>query len=342
MRSQGIIEKNSVSENTADPIRTMIEAKVILAPMAGITDPPFRMMARRYGCKFAFTEMIDVNGIFYKNLKTLRLLESAPEDSPLGVQIVGEDEKTVVHAGKICQEKGFPVLDLNAACPVHKVTRAGKGSALLKDTAKLAKLVRGLVKNLTIPVTVKMRSGWDKNTRNYLEAAKAVAGEGASAIFVHSRTQEEMYKGKPDHEVAREIKNAVTIPVFASGNIFTPEDVDRVLELTGCDAVLIARGALGKPWIFEDMYAHFSGKEVQGEASLEKIKKAMIEHFDLSARLDCSRWAFARMYKHVSWYLKRFKKLEVVMKEYRTVKNIEALKAFVNRLSVDERNHINI
>ncbi len=244
----------SEMEEKHEPIAEMIRARVVLAPMSGVADIPFRLMARKFGCRFAFTEMVDVNGIINRNRKTLQLLEGVPGDSPLGVQVVGQDEDKILRAAEECQSKGFAVLDINAGCPARKITKAGKGSALLKEPRKLGRIVRKLTGALSIPVTVKIRSGWDERNRNYLEVAKLVEAEGASAICVHSRTSDQQYRGKADHEVTRAVKEAVNIPVFASGNIFTGRDVGDVIERTGCDAVFVARGSLVRPWLFSEIY----------------------------------------------------------------------------------------
>lgn len=324
------------------PIDLMIEAKAVLAPMSGITDIPFRLMARKFGCRFAFTEMVDVNGIAYNNRKTLKYLSRVLGDEPLGVQIVGESSERLLFAAKMCEEKGFEVLDINAGCPARKVTKGGKGAALLKDIPKLAAIVGKIVKNLTIPVTVKIRSGWDEGSLNYMEAAKAVEAEGASAICIHTRTQREMYKGKADHTITAHLKSKIKIPVFASGNIFKPEDVKKILDDTGCDGVFIARGALGKPWIFRGIEAIFGGKDIFTPPGFDEIKRIMLEHFTLSIEHQGDVLARKKMYKHVTWYLKRFKNLNEIMRVYQKVEDLDSFKGFLDILKVDEKNHLKL
>jgi len=323
-----------------DPVDEMIRARAILAPMSGVTDIPFRMMARKFGCAFAFTEMIDVNGIVYGSRKSFRLMDRSPGDSPLGIQIVGEDADKLLYVGKMCEEKGFRILDINAGCPARKVVKGGKGSALLKDIVKLAGIVRKLAGTLKIPVTVKIRSGWDENNLNYMEAAKAVASEGAAAICVHPRTKEQMYKGRADHEIIREIKEVVNIPVFASGNIFTASDAANVLRTTGCDAVFVARGALGKPWLFREINSLLSGGTPPEAPGFNAIKEAVIEHFSLCLSFYDIGITRKRMYKHLAWYLKRFKNLNEVMEEYRKVGDLGSFRGFMARLSLDEKNRL--
>lgn len=327
-----------------DPIDEMVRARAVLAPMSGITDIPFRMMARKFGCRFAFTEMIDVNGIVYSNRKSFKLMDRACGDDPIGVQIVGADENKLLYVAQVCEEKGFDVLDINAGCPARKVVKSGKGSALLKDPVKIARIIRMIVSKLKIPVTVKIRSGWDEDSLNYLEVAKAAASEGASSICIHSRTREQMYKGKVRHDIAGAVKKAMDIPVFASGNIFTAQDAFDVYKDTGCDGVYIARGALGRPWIFSEINNMFfsdgSGDVSFGGPLFVDIKKIMIDHFSICREYYEGKWLVSRMYKHVAWYLKGLKNLNEVMKEYRTVSDLASFIDFTDRLSLDERNHL--
>ena len=327
-------------EKQGNSIDKMLAARVIMAPMSGITDIPFRMMARRHGCRFAFTEMVDACGIAYGNIRTMQMLERAPGDSPLGAQIVGQDMDKILHAAKICEEKGFDVLDLNAGCPARKIIKCGKGAALLADPLKLAKMIRRLVKTVSIPVTVKIRSGWDENSMNYLEVTKAIASEGAAAVCIHSRTKEQMYKGRPDHDITREVKEKTGIPVIASGHIFTPRDVTEVFRSTGCDVVAVARGALGRPWLFREIYEHIEGEEPSPGPIFNDIKKVLFEHFSLSLRFCGEQRTFPRMYKHVCWYLKGRKNLNAVMKEYGKVDSAGSFHDFLDRLGLDEGNRL--
>ncbi|MFC1570233.1 tRNA dihydrouridine synthase DusB [Candidatus Omnitrophota bacterium] len=323
-----------------NPIDTMIKAKAVLAPMSGITDIPFRLMCRKFGCKFAFTEMVDVNGIVYKNKKTLTYLDRVPKDEPLGVQIVGADADRLLFAAQLCEEKGFEVLDINAGCPARKVIKGGKGAALLKDVPKFADIVSRIVKKLTIPVTVKIRSGWSEDSLNYMEVAKAVESEGAAAICIHTRTQEQMYKGQADHGITAKLKKKIKIPVFASGNIFTAGDAKKVLEETGCDGVFVARGALGKPWIFRATEDILSGKDKFDAPGFSDIKKIMIEQFSLSVKFQGEFVARKRMYKHVTWYLKRFKNMNEIMKAYSKVEDLASFESFIGSIEMDDKNHL--
>jgi len=267
-------------------------------------------------------------------------MESYPGDEPLAVQLVGQDIEKILPVAKICEEKGFPLLDLNAGCPARKVVSCGKGSALLKEPKKLANIIGTLVKALNIPVSVKIRSGWDEDSLNYLEIAKIIEGEGAKSVCVHTRTKKQMYKGKTKHNIIREIKEEVNIPVFASGNMFTPEDVSSVIKETGCDGVFIARGALGCPWIFNKIDQMFLGEASYGEPDFKEVKDVIVEHFKMAIEFYGEFLAFKRMYKHMTWYLKRHKNLNEVMKRYREIENSKLFETFLSKLEVNERNRL--
>jgi tRNA-dihydrouridine synthase B len=333
-------QRTTSDEQRTDGIAKMLEAKLILAPMAGVTDGPFRLMARRFGCRFAYTEMIDSNAFIYHSKRTMRMLTHPAEDTPLGAQIAGEDAQRMLLLAQACEEIGFDVIDVNAGCPSKKVVKGGKGAALMKDPAKLAGIVKKLVNGVKLPVTVKMRSGWDDENMNYLEVAKAVEAEGARAICVHPRTREQMYKGKAAHDIVKEVKDAVKIPVFASGNIFSPEDVADVLARTGCDGVYVARGALGRPWIFRETYDSFEGKTGFVEPSFEDIRALMAEHMQLCLDVHGEKRAYSRMYKNICWYLKKYKNLHPIMMEYIKAKTPEAFAVFLSRLGLDEGKYL--
>ena len=323
-------------------ITKIIKAKAVLAPMAGITDIPFRIMARRNGCAFAFTEMIDSSGVIYKNRKTFKLLEKVPGDEPLGVQIAGEDKNALLDVAKVCENRGFDVLDVNAGCPVKKIVKQGKGSALLKEPLKLAGIVRSLVKELSIPVTVKIRSGWDDDSLNYIEVGKLLESEGVSAICIHPRTKDAMRKGEVNYDIIRQLKDSLNIPVFASGNIFTASGAIAVLEGTGCDAVFVARGALGQPWIFNQINSYRSGKSETEIPNFYDIKNMVLEHFKLSLQFYDEKMAIRKMYKHITWYLKKRKNLDSIMKEYRRVEDFKGFQDFFKRLHMNEKNHLEL
>jgi len=319
-----------------DPIKDIIDAKIFMSPMAGVTDMPFRAILQQQGCRFAFTEMIDVNGLFYNNKKTSKMLIRTCDTITCGAQIVGSDEDKILNAAKICEDAGYNLLELNAGCPVKKVVKDGKGSALLKNPKKLGKIVDLLVKELKIPVTVKIRSGWDEKNLNYSEVAKIIEDSGSSAICIHPRTKTQMYKGKPDHSVTKHLKESVKIPIFASGNAFNPATVKEIFEFTGCDAVAIARGTLGRPWIFQQIYAILEGSKEIPDPVFCDLKKIAKKHLLYSIECHGKEKAYHIMYKHLQWYFKNHKNRIFIMQKYREIKDMNKLQNFIDNLQIDE------
>ncbi len=256
----------------------------ILAPMAGITDLPARLIAREFACPLAFTEMVNARGLGMENVKTLELLRSSSLDRPLGVQLLGHEPDHLRRALDALHAYRYDLIDLNAACPVRKVTKKGEGAALLKDPVRLIQLVATLVEHAPVPVTVKIRSGWDASSVNAVEIARRIADAGADALCVHARTKEQAYRGKADLNIIRAVKQAVAIPVIASGDMFSGEACREAMRVTGCDAVMIARGALGNPWIFRELAAPSTGMET-GQPQIDEIVTVMQKH--LASSIEC-------------------------------------------------------
>lgn len=333
---------SSCNPQTEDnnPLAELIRVKAFMSPMSGVTDLPFRLLIQKYGCRFAFTEMIDANGLFYKNKKTFLMLNRDSDKITYGAQIAGEDEEKILAAGKVCEEHGFKLLELNAGCPVKKVVKDGKGSALLKTPKKLGSIVDRLVKELSIPVTVKIRSGWDDNNLNYLETAKILEGSGAGAICIHPRTRTQMYKGNPDHNITRAIKETVNIPVFASGNIFTVKDFSNTLNSTKCDGAAIARGALGRPWLFNEINDYLSGKQPRPEPSFKELKNIILEHVSLCMKYYEPEKIFQKMHKHMQWYLRPFKNRHPIMLKYTRIKYFDEFEIFLDNLELDNQGRL--
>ncbi|RKY36114.1 MAG: tRNA dihydrouridine synthase DusB [Candidatus Omnitrophota bacterium] len=253
--------------------------KVILAPMAGITSLPFRMLNREFGCKFAFTEMLNCRSLAYKSKKTQAMLATHPSDRPLGIQIVGRDFTYLGSAIEQLKNYEFDLLDLNAACPKRKITRKGMGAALLKEPKHLHKLLKFMVKYSPVPVSLKMRLGWD-NAMDAREIALYAQDAGVSAIFLHGRTKTQDYTGDIDYQSIAKVKSALSIPLIASGNIFYPQLAKKMFDLTGCDAVMAARGALGAPWIFEQINSFLQTAKLIAKPDIAAIIKIMLRHFN--------------------------------------------------------------
>ncbi|HEX2966935.1 MAG TPA: tRNA-dihydrouridine synthase, partial [Syntrophorhabdaceae bacterium] len=265
---------------------------VMLAPMAGISDLPFRLINRSFGAPFAFTEMIDVRAISHRDKRTRSMLLSCAEDRPLGVQLLGSDEKYILPALEVLSENTFDLLDFNAACPTPKVTRKGKGAALLKEPRKLASILKSLVDRSGMPVTVKIRTGWDIDSINACDVALRAEDAGVTAVFIHGRTRIQGYSGEVDYKNIGAVKKALRVPVIASGDNLSLPLIRKMFNETGCDGVALARGTLGNPWIFRNARELLSQdavelKPVSKHERIETIRehfKLVIDHFRESER----------------------------------------------------------
>lgn len=272
--------------------------------MSGISDLPFRLITRSFGAPLAFTEMIDVRAIHHKDKRTRHMLASTPEDRPLGVQILGNDGESVIKALDALEEWDFELLDFNAACPTPKVTRKGKGAALLKEPHILKKLLGLLVERSKVPVTVKIRAGWDHNSINAREVALIAEDAGVSGIFIHGRTKAQGYSGTVDYRIIREVKKAVKVPVIASGDNASVCAVKKMFEETGCDGVVIARGSLGNPWIFREAVRFFQDGGVCSKPDPYERSVIMKRHLDLSVQHYGERKGVGNFHKFFIWYTK--------------------------------------
>jgi nifR3 family TIM-barrel protein len=260
------------------------------------------------------------------------MLSSNEEDKPLGVQLVGENIKDIVEAAKVCEDKGFDMININAACPVPKLKRKGKGVALMNEPEKMGHLIASLTKAVKVPVVLKIRSGFDNNSLNYLEISRIAESEGASAIFIHPRTAESKYAGRLCKEHIIELKQHLKIPIFASGNVMKAYHVIEMLESTGCDGVSIARGSMGQPWIFSQSQTLLDNKPMSEKPPLDEIKQIAQDHFLMMAEIYGFNRALPRMYKHMTWYFAKHKELDPLMRSFRhTVKCEKDFVAFLGR-----------
>lgn len=282
-----------------------IQGQAILAPMAGVSDVSYRILAKEYGAAMVCTEMVSAMGIKYKNEKTQDLLYMEDGEHPVSMQIFGSDPDAIALAAKVVAEAGADIVDINMGCPVKKVVSSGDGSALMKTPDLAARVAEAAVKAVDIPVTVKMRLGWDQESRNVVEFAKRIADTGVAALAVHGRTREQFYMGQADWSYIKAVKEAVRhIPVLGNGDIFSPEDAKKMLDQTGCDAVLIGRGAHGNPWIFRRINHYLATGDILPEPTWEERLDMLERHFRLLVHYKGLDMASREIRTHAGWYIK--------------------------------------
>jgi tRNA-dihydrouridine synthase B len=307
-----------------------VTSPLVLAPMAGISDLPFRLINRAFGCGLAFTEMISASSLVHKSKNTLKMLSTTINDRPLGVQMLGGDPEIIKRALDNMSEYAFDIIDFNAACPVNKVVSKGRGAALLREPAKLQKILRVIVENARVPVTVKIRSGWDETSVNALEIARRAQDAGVRGLFIHGRTRMQGYGGKVGYTIIREVKESLEIPVIASGDALTPDLVRKLFDETGCDGVAVARGALGNPWIFRETAEYLkSGTPPSGHDVYEKAR-IMKEHLALNIAFYGEKTGVMLFRKFFVWYARGMAVKELKSRAFRAGTQDEMLQLIGN------------
>lgn len=283
-----------------------IKNQLVLAPMAGISNTSYRKIIKGMGAGLIYAEMVSTNAITYGNEKTFNLLKMSEEERPIVQQIFGSDIKTFVAAAKLIEEKMHPdIIDINMGCPVPKVAvRAQAGSALLKNPEKIGEIVKAVVKSVNVPVTVKIRSGWDEKNINAVEVAKICEKNGASAIAIHARTRSEGYSGKANWDIIKKVKESVNIPVIGNGDITSPILAKKMLDETGCDAIMIGRGALGNPWIFKQCLKYLENNAIIEEPTNKEKIDMIKEHYRLLKNDKNEHIALLEIRTHALYYLK--------------------------------------
>ena len=302
-----------------------LSAPLALAPMAGITDLPFRLICRRLGCGMTVSEMVSAKGLLYKNVKTTEMLRIDDGERPTAIQLFGSVPAELAEAARMVEASGADMIDFNMGCPVPKIVNNGEGSALMKNPQLAHDILAAMVKAVKIPVTVKFRAGWDDNNRNAVEIARAVEAAGVSAVAVHGRTRQQFYEGKAEWSIIADVKQAVKVPVFGNGDIFTVADGLRMLEQTGCDGFMIARGAQGNPWIFSQILHYFETGEHQEKPSFEEVRRMILRHARMMIEFKGEYTGIHEMRKHTAWYTAGYPHSSRLRAAVNTVESLEQL-----------------
>ena len=308
-----------------------LSSNVIMAPMAGVTDTAYRVLLKEQGAGLTCTEMVSAKGIFYKNKNNKMILQTAPDEHPVAVQLFGSDPVIMASMAERIAED-FDIIDVNMGCPVPKIVNNGEGSALMKTPELAGRILSTMVRVLSKPVTVKFRKGFDDRHVNAVEFAKMAEQSGVSAITIHGRTRSQMYAGNADWDIIRAVKEAVSIPIFGNGDIFTPEDAKRMMDETGVDGVAIARGAKGNPWLIRRSIHYLETGELLPEPELSEKKEMMIRHAELMVEYKGERIAIQEMRKHLAWYTAGIPGSAKLRSEMNSLNTLEELKAFVESI----------
>lgn len=308
-----------------------LSGNLILGPMAGVSDLPFRILCKEQGADLVYTEMISAKGIYYQNKNTEKLWEIAEEERPVALQLFGADVKIMADMAAQIEEKNFDILDINMGCPVPKVVNNQEGSALMKDPKLAGEIVKAIVDRIQKPVTVKFRKGFNDSQINAVEFAKRMEDCGAAAVAVHGRTREEYYHGKADWEIIARVKEAVQIPVIASGDILTPEDAKNCLEQTQCDGLMLARGARGNPWLFRQVREYLEHGILLEKPDLDEVLTMILRHGKMMIDYKGEYLGMREMRKHVAWYTAGYKHSASIRREVNMVETYEDLIALCDR-----------
>lgn len=308
---------------------TVLENNVILAPMAGVTDLPFRVLCREQGAGCVVTEMVSAKAVLYNNKNTRELLQIDPAERPAAVQLFGSEPDIMAEIAARLEEGPYDYIDVNMGCPVPKIVNNGEGSALMKNPERAKEVLTAMVRAVKKPVTVKFRKGFNDLSVNAVEFAKMAESCGVAAVAVHGRTREQYYSGKADWDIIRQVKEAVRIPVIGNGDIFTPEAAGRMLKETGCDGIMVARGAKGNPWLFGRINHYLDTGEVLPGPSMAEIKAMILRHGRMLVQFKGEGGAMREMRGHMAWYTKGMPHSATLRNE---INQVETLEGFVELL----------
>lgn len=307
-----------------------IDNNLVLAPMAGVTDYPFRKICREMGCGLLYTEMVSAKAILYKNKNTEPLLETDESEHPIAVQIFGSEPDIMGDmARKLEEERSFDIIDVNMGCPVPKIVNNHEGSALMKEPERVAAILKNIVSKVTKPVTIKIRKGFDDEHVNAVEIAKIAEDCGVSAVAVHGRTREQYYSGKADYKIIAEVKKSIGIPVIGNGDISGVEDAKRMYEETGCDGFMIGRAARGNPWIFREISSYIKTGKACERPDMEQVKEMILRHAEMLIECKGEYTGIREMRKHVAWYTAGMPHSSILRNKVNQLESYEELKRLI-------------